>query len=171
MIEEWDEAVTAGWYNWIFEVEKYLKRNYDLSFETLRFLPRPDTDYLPPNSISMIVAQEPSPNDDGAWTMIAAPTHENLENGMTALTKRQHWDAVQGRITTYNRNTGVIDNIGIGATVFIFDTPFSVNNIRLVLTNWFSTNTMSFSLALVIGTVLLGIATKQMLTRFGRYDE
>jgi len=152
-------------------VEKYLKRNYDLSFETLRFLPRPDTDYLPPNSISMIVAQEPSPNDDGAWTMIAAPTHENLENGMTALTKRQHWDAVQGRITTYNRNTGVIDNIGIGATVFIFDTPFSVNNIRLVLTNWFSTNTMSFSLALVIGTVLLGIATKQMLTRFGRYDE
>ncbi|TNB49209.1 cellulose biosynthesis cyclic di-GMP-binding regulatory protein BcsB [Martelella lutilitoris] len=170
-IEEWDEAVTAGWYNWIFEVEKYLKRNYDLSFETLRFLPRPDTDYLPPNSISMIVAQEPSPNDDGAWTMIAAPTHENLENGMMALTKRQHWDAVQGRITTYNRNTGVIDNIGIGATVFIFDTPFSINNVRLVLTNWFSTNTMSFSLALVIGTVLLGIATKQMMTRFGRYDE
>ena len=144
-IEQWDEAVTAGWYNWIFEVEKYLKRNYDLSFDTLRFLPRPDEDYLPPNSISMMIAQEPSPDDDGAWTLITAPTHDNLSNGMQALTKRQHWDAVQGRITTYNRNTGVIDNEPMGATIFIFDTPFSIRNIRLVLTNWFSTNTMSFS--------------------------
>lgn len=170
-IEDWDEQITAGWYNWIFEVEKYLKRNYDLSFETLRFLPRPDSEYLPPNSISMIIAQEPSPNDDGAWTLISAPSQENLSNGMAALMKRQHWDAVQGRITTYNRNTGVIDNIGMGATVFIFDTPFSLNNIRLVLTNWFSTNTMSFSLALVVFSVLLGIATKAMLTHFGRYED
>ena len=170
-IEQWDEQVTAGWYNWIFEVEKYLKRNYDLSFETLRFLPRPDSDYLPPNSISMIIAQEPSPNSDGAWTMISAPSQENLSNGMAALMKRQHWDAVQGRVTTYNRNTGVIDNVGIGATDFIFDTPFSISNIRLVATNWFSTNTMSFSLALVIFSVLLGIATKAMLTRYGRYED
>lgn len=170
-IEEWDETVTAGWYNWIFEVEKYLKRNYDLSFDTLRFLPRPDSEYLPPNSVSMIIAQEPSPDDDGAWTVIAAPSHDNLNIGMTALTKREHWDAVQGRITTYNRNSGVIDNEAMGSTVFIFDTPFSLRNIRLVITNWFSTNTMSFSLALVIVTVLLGLATKAMLTYFGRYDD
>ena len=170
-IEQWDEQVTAGWYNWIFEVEKYLKRNYDLSFETLRFLPRPDTEYLPPNSVSMIIAQEPSPDGDGAWTLISAPSSENLSNGMTALMKRQHWDAVQGRITTYNRNTGVIDNIAMGATDFIFDTPFSIANLRLVATNWFSTNTMSFSLALVVFSVLLGIATKAMLTHFGRYED
>ncbi|TPW32457.1 cellulose biosynthesis cyclic di-GMP-binding regulatory protein BcsB [Martelella alba] len=170
-IEQWDEAVTAGWYNWIFEVEKYLKRNYDLSFDTLRFLPSPDSEYLPPNSVSMMIAQEPSPNGDGAWTLVAAPTPENLNYGMTSLTKRQHWDAVQGRITTFNRNTGVIDNIAAGSTDFIFDTPFSIRNIRLVITNWFSTNTMSFSLALVIGTILLGLATKAMLTIFGRFHD
>lgn len=51
---------------------------------------------------------------------------------------------------------------------FVETQPVSINNFRLIVANWLSSNILSYSLVLVATCFLVGIATSALLSRSGR---
>ncbi|WP_221724300.1 hypothetical protein, partial [Ochrobactrum sp. SFR4] len=71
----------------------------------------------------------------------------------------------------YNREKQSVENLPVQNIVFLSTQPLSFTNIRLITTNWLSSNALSYVVLLMIALVALGLSTSTMLSRFGRRDD
>ncbi len=155
-------GIRGGW----LAFESWLQRTFDLSFAALSVSSGPEKAFSPSKRSSLIVAQAPS-SGDRSWTLVAAPTADDLSQGLAEITSRQYWSMLSGRIASFDDTTG-ITNLPAQSQRFILGDGFSLQNMRLVAANWLSLNIVGYALALVVLCVILGICTSALLARLGR---
>lgn len=169
LFDDWRRKVNNGkWQGQISSFEEWMKRNFDISPDTLRFLPSAEESYAPPANVSFMLAQGLSPSGEGVWTMATAPNSNDLRTGMAAMSEETRWRKVAGRVTTYDAGTDTVQSIPVQQPHFYATRDFTFSNWRLIAANWLSTNVLSYSLAFVGFLCLLGVITTAMLRMMGR---
>jgi hypothetical protein len=158
----------GNWTGQISFFEEWLRRNFDISFSSLRFAPSAEAIFTPANTDSLMVAQAGSPDGDGTWTVVTAPTAADLRSGLTAMATEVSWPQIAGRITTYSESTKKIKSIPVERFDFVSSQSISLSNYRLIAANWLSTNILSYAMLFAASAVLLGLATAAMLSNLGR---
>jgi hypothetical protein len=166
---EWrDRLAGRGWRGQISALEDWLNRSFDISLDTLRLTPHADGVFMPSGEASLLVAQSAGPGDGGTWTLVTAPTPQDLDSGVRALTEQVNWSQLGGHIATYAAATEKIDRVPVNRFSFVQTQPASLTNYRLILSNWLSANVLSYSVLLAIFCVLLGLVTAGLLHTLGR---
>lgn len=157
-----------GWTGQVSAVEDWLNRNFDISLSGLRFAPKRTQAYLPPRTEDVLVAQAASPSGNATWTVVAAPSRKQLDDGVDALVSPANWYQVDGRLTTWSAATDKISSQPVNVFSFVPTQPPSFSNYRLIAANWLSTNILSYSIVLVVLCIILGLATAALLAMLGR---
>jgi Periplasmic protein TonB, links inner and outer membranes len=171
-LQDWQQLTGGNFFRRQFEaLSDWVKENFDLSLSMLRFAPEADEAYKPSKDAKMIIAQESDPTDVGTWTALIAPDSTSLAEGMQALSSRQEWDKLAGRIIAYAGPDKEPETVAVSRFRFMPTQPMSFENIRLIAANWLSDNIMSYALLLGAGGILLGLATYGLLTLLGRRYE
>ncbi len=169
LFDQWRGRGDGGiWQGQVSSLEEWLKRNFDLSSDTLRFLPSAEQFYSPPDNVSFMLAQGLSPSGEGVWTLATAPTATELREGVSAMTHEDRWRQVSGRVAAYDGNADKIETVEVERPHMDIRQPFSIWNWRLIAANWLSSNVFSYSLAFIGFVTILGIATFSMLRLMGR---
>jgi len=148
------------------EFERWLERNFDLSFASLEIFAGPDAAFDPSDRATLLVVQAPK-SANRQWTMVAGRNVEELVSGVEAITTASFWVGLNGRVASYDRAAG-IETIAPKSERYIFTGGFSIENIRLVAANWLSVNIVAYAIALVLLCCILGICTSVLLSRLGR---
>ncbi|WP_421399626.1 cellulose biosynthesis cyclic di-GMP-binding regulatory protein BcsB [Agrobacterium fabrum] len=170
LFNDWRERVDGGiWEGQVSSFEEWMKRNFDLSSDTLRFLPAAEQPYAPPGNVSFMLAQGLSPSGEGVWTLATAPTSAELLEGMQAMTRENRWRDVTGRVAAYDAAAEKIETVDVARPNLYATRAFSLSNWRLIAANWLSSNVLSYSLAFIGFVSLLGFATFVMLRMMGRH--
>ncbi|NSZ85669.1 cellulose biosynthesis cyclic di-GMP-binding regulatory protein BcsB [Agrobacterium tumefaciens] len=170
LFNDWRERVDGGiWQGQVSSFEEWMKRNFDLSSDTLRFLPAAEQPYAPPGNVSFMLVQGLSPSGEGVWTLATAPTSAELRDGMSSMVRENHWRDVTGRVAAYDSGAEKIETVEVGQPYFYVTRAFSLSNWRLIAANWLSSNVLSYSLAFIGFVSLLGFATFAMLRMMGRH--
>ena len=167
--EQWRSKVSGGsWTGQVSFFEEWMRRNFDISFSSLRFAPSAEATFTPSNAATLMVAQGASPDGGGTWTIVTAPSSGDLRSGLTALSSEAVWPDMEGRITTYSTGTKKIETVPVARFNFVPSQGFSLSNYRLIAANWLSTNILSYALLFAAFTVLMGLATAALLSNLGR---
>ncbi len=167
--EQWRSMVSGGsWTGQVSAFEEWLRRNFDISFSSLRFAPGAEATFMPNNAATIMVAQGASPDGNGTWTIVTSPTAGDLRSGLKALSAEDTWPQLSGRITTYAASTKKIETVPVARFDFVPTQGFSVFNYRLIAANWLSTNILSYALLFAALTMLMGVVTAALLSKLGR---
>jgi hypothetical protein len=158
----------GGWRGNVSFLQDWVQRTFQLSAVNLRFLPVADVAFLPTQNSSVLLAQATSPNGEGAWTLLMAPTSTLLRDGANALVAQRQWSRILGHIVSYNPKTGSLTTKAVTTFSMLATQPFSLANLRLIAANWLSENIFAYSLALLAACLLLGLATARLVSRIGR---
>jgi len=170
-IADWRSRISGGLLQGQLDrFQQWMHRNFDISLSSLRFIPGSEQVFTPSNANTFLIAQEANPTNDATWTMVAAPSAGDLRAGVEAMTSQLNWPQIDGRITIYSGKTGKIDTVSVSRFDFVMTQPWSLTNYRLIAANWLSSNILSYAFLLVIGSLLLGIATASILSRIGRHE-
>ena len=148
------------------DFERWLERNFDLSFASLAIFAGPDAPFDPSDRATLVVVQSPT-SSGRQWTMVAGRNTEDLVAGVEAITAASLWSGLNGRVASYDRTTGV-ESIAPTAERLTFTGGFSIQNLRLVAANWLSVNIVAYAIAVVLLCCILGICTSALLSRLGR---
>ncbi|CAM5319507.1 hypothetical protein ATER59S_00999 [Aquamicrobium terrae] len=169
MFNRWREQLSeGGWRGNVTAFEEWVSRNFDITSDTLQLRPRKNPAFMPANDVTFFMAQRPSPMGTGTWTVATAPTNEALDSGIKTLVARDTWNLISGRVTTLRHAEPRVGNEQVGGFQFVVTQPPTFANYRLILANWLSANTLLYAVALTMFCVFLGIATKALLSIFGR---
>ena len=168
-LEEWRSRISGGALQGrIAAFREWLRRNFDITGNSLQFVPNAEQVFAPSNAATLMVAQGKSPDGGGAWTVVTAPSAKDLRDGLNALTTQMNWPQMAGHVTTYSSRTGKIESVPVTRFDFVPTSGLSIANYRLIAANWLSTNILSYSFLLVVLSLLIGLATSRMLSRLGR---
>jgi cellulose synthase operon protein B len=148
------------------EFERWLERNFDLSFASLAIFAGPDAAYDPSDRSTLVLAQAPK-DANKLWTIVAARNAEDLVDGVEAITVRRIWSSLSGRVAAYDGTSGV-QTVPPKGERYILTGGFSIENMRLIAANWLSVNIVAYAIALVLLCCVLGICTSALLSRLGR---
>jgi cellulose synthase operon protein B len=119
------------------------------------------------NATAMVIAQRANPMENGVWTLLAAPSANDLQATTQQITRRDLWAGLNGSALALAPTGEVIQRVD-GPRQFLFETqPRSFNNGRLILAGWFSRNLDRYALSLFIVCVLLGVSTFLYLQKVG----
>ena len=168
MLDQWRQKTSSAWSAPFAAVNEWLKKTIDLPLTSLRFAPREEASFVPPDVVSLVMAQGLSPSENGAWLLLTAPTTDQLRQGTAAMTEQSNWEQLAGSLTHYAASTKEIKNRAVSQFSFVPTQPWSFWNARLITANWLSTNILSYALLLVGFSILLGLATSALLRRFGK---
>ncbi|MBB6486722.1 cellulose biosynthesis cyclic di-GMP-binding regulatory protein BcsB [Rhizobium lusitanum] len=170
-IADWRSRISGGLLQGqVDNFQRWMHRNFDISLSSLRFMPGSEQIFTPSNTNTFLIAQEANPTNDGTWTVVAAPSASDLRAGVEAMTSLLNWSQISGHITVYSGKTGKIDTVAVNRFDFVMPEPWSLTNYRLIAANWLSSNILSYAFLLVIGSLLLGIATANILSKIGRRE-
>ncbi|WP_208249785.1 cellulose biosynthesis cyclic di-GMP-binding regulatory protein BcsB [Rhizobium sp. T1470] len=169
--DDWRSKVSGGvWRGQITSFQEWLRRNFDISLSSLQFVPGSEEAFTPSNDDSFLIAQGKSAAGGSSWTIVTAPSAEDLREGAEAVAAQVNWPQVAGHITTYSSKTGKVESVPVGRFDFVASQPWSISNYRLIAANWLSTNILSYAFLLVVLSLLIGVATASMLSRLGRRE-
>ncbi len=170
VFDRWRTALAGGggWRGQVSSFEDWMKRNFDISFSALRIGPATEVAFEPKARSTFLLAQAVSPGGNGTWTMMTAPSGSELASGATSVAAIQNWSKVAGQFSSYSASTGLIENQPAVNYQFVVTQPLSLQNIRLIAANWFSSNIAFYAFCLIGLCVVLGIITSGLLFRLGR---
>jgi len=169
LFENWRERVDGGvWQGQISSFEEWIRRNFDISRETLRFLPGAEQVYTPPGNVSFMLAQGLSPGGEGVWTLATAPAIDTLRSGVKSMTELKRWSGLSGRIATFDPAADKVETIVAQQQTFFDTGPATFSNWRLIAANWLSSNTLSYALVFIGFLSVLGWVTFILLRLLGR---
>jgi cellulose synthase operon protein B len=168
-LQDWQQRSDSDFLSRQFTaMSDWAKDNFDLSLSTLRFAPGSDELYRPSKSAHLLVAQESDPSGLGTWTALLAPDSAHLDESMRAISVREEWEKLSGRISVYSGPDEEMETLPISWFRFMPTQNITFGNARLIAANWLSENIMSYALLLAAGSILLGLATAGLLTLLGR---
>jgi hypothetical protein len=118
---------------------------------------------------SLIVGQGlPGRDPNGLLTVFTAPSAATLQASAICLTTPSIWNRIEGRVATLDANDGTLTNHMAKQARFVESGPISLENLRLVVAGWFSTNPSMFTLIMFAAAISLGLSTSAMLRGLGR---
>lgn len=167
--DKWRKELSgSGWRGRVSAFEEWLYRNFDLTLGSLNPAPRQQQAYAPSRDVSMILAQQLSPDQTGIWTIATAPSTDELASTMQGVATADNWSRIAGRVAGFDGQAAPVG--GLPSTQFRYEAtqPASFSNYRLIAANWLSGNVLSFTGALVLLCALLGLTTATLLSVFGR---
>ena len=166
--DRWRQQLSgSGWRGRVSSLEDWLSRNFDFTIGSLIKTPDP-TDYMPKQGASIMLAQQESIGEGGTWTLVTAPSGQQLDSGMEALGKFENWNRIGGHITTIDGKSDSITVVPVASFRFVPTQPVSISNYRLIAANWLSSNVLAFAGWLVVLCTFLGLVTASLLSVFGR---
>lgn len=169
VFDQWRDRVSgANWNGQISAFQEWMQRNFDISLKSFRLLPGSVEPFAPSNAATFMMAQGVSPEGNGTWTVMTAPSSSDLAEGARVISSQEFWPQITGRITTYSSRTGRVDNVAVDGFSFIAPMDNSIWNYRLIAANWLSTNVLYFAGLFAIMTFLIGITTAALLSNVGR---
>lgn len=170
VMERWrtDLAGGGGWRGSVSRFEDWLQRTFDISFASLRLTPAAPPPFRPSARASLLIAQGQSPMETGTWTVITGPSPDDLVQGASMLTAEEVWPRIEGRITTFQPDRGLVQAQPIAKYKFVPTQSMDITNNRLIAANWLSTNILPYALLLGLLGIILGVATSIMLRQLGR---
>ncbi|CAM5776810.1 cellulose synthase BcsB subunit [Labrys miyagiensis] len=169
--DRWRDTLTTeggGWRGNVSAFQDWLQRTFQVSSQTLRFLPSRGMAYHPSRDATAMIAQGPSPSGDKAWTLVTAPSAAELSAGVNTFTASPQWFQLTGRLVTYNTRLTEVQTQPVTTFSFVPTQPTTFANLRLIAANWLSENLLAFALLLFAACLLLGLATALFLSRIGR---
>jgi hypothetical protein len=146
----------------------WFERNFDMSLDRLSLFPSAEQPFQPTANQTLIMAQSRGDAGSGTWTVVTAPDTGTLRSGVEAVTMPENWQKVSGRLVAYNEKAQTMAALPANRVSYIETAPASLDNYRLVLANWLSTNILIYSVALIVLLALLGVFTSSLLSKFGR---
>ncbi len=150
----------------ITNVENWLRENLGIDSADLRLVPQPDAPYLPATD-AVVVSQTHQP-EGGVWTFLTSSSASTLRAGTERLIETVMWREIAGRVSALAPGDDEVTAVPAQSVSIVVPEPISPTNLRRIAANWFSGNILYFTLAIVLGAVLLMLATSRMLTRIGR---
>ncbi|PRH89026.1 cellulose synthase BcsB subunit [Labrys okinawensis] len=169
--DRWRDTLKAeggGWRGNVSSFQDWLQRTFQVSSQTLRFLPSRDVAFHPSRDTSAMIAQGPSPSGNKTWTLLTAPSTRELRAGANTLTSSPQWFQLSGRLATYNTRLAEVQIQPVTTSSLTATQPLSFTNLRLIAANWLSENLLAFAFLLFAACLLLGLATALLLSRIGR---
>ncbi|CDN57913.1 CelB protein (plasmid) [Neorhizobium galegae bv. officinalis bv. officinalis str. HAMBI 1141] len=167
--EQWRTRVSGGiWSGQVSAFQAWLQRNFDISAASLRILPSTAPPFRPSPTHSLLIAQGASPAGEASWTLVTSPTSAELKTSVEMITRLDRWGDVGGRLSAYASKTDTVTVLAESQIDYRSTGGVSLNNYRLVLTNWLSTNVLAYTILLVVFAVIFGLATASVLSRLGR---
>ncbi|MDO1585073.1 cellulose biosynthesis cyclic di-GMP-binding regulatory protein BcsB [Rhizobium oryzicola] len=168
-LDQWSSKVSGGSLRGqISSVGNWLERNFDISFDSMQFMPRAEQPFQPTPNQTTLLAQAPSPEGGATWSVLTAPDPQKLRSGTDSLTRQDNWLKVSGRLVAHNDRTQASTIEPVSHFTLVNTIPGSLNNYRLVLANWLSSNSLSYTVLMVVALLLLGVTTSTVLSVFGR---
>lgn len=147
-------------------VAAWLRQNLGLDTADLKLVPTPDTPYTP--AADAVVISQTRQAEGGIWTLLTAASPSALLTGTERLMDTTIWREIGGRVSALSPADQNVTTVPATAVSIIVPEPISPTNLRRIAANWFSANILYFTLAIVVGAVLLMLLTSRMLTRIGR---
>lgn len=102
-----------------------------------------------------------------AWTVIAARSSEELEQGARSLVQPDVWPHIEGAATLLSRD-GTVSTVAAQGERLFQTQPFSVQNSRYILAGWFSRHTENYLFAVMLLGLLLAATTRFFLRGIGK---
>lgn len=168
-LEAWRSRLEGGFLSQrLSSFREWLQAKLDLSEGALRFLPGAETMFRPNEDADLILAQGLGPNGVGIWTVLTAPNPQELKLASMELAQQAVWQQVEGRIFSYSRATNDVAISEARKLSFLPPVDSSLGNYRLIAANWLSSNLLSYALAIVLASCLLGVTTATLLRWVGR---
>jgi hypothetical protein len=168
-LDEWSSKVSGGaWRGQFSFVTDWLRRNFDMSFDSFQLSSHSEPPFQPTASQTFILAQAIGAAGTGTWTVLTAPDSARLKSGTEAISRQENWQKTTGRLVAYNEKTQAIASLPVTGFTFIDTAPSSLNNYRLVLANWLSSNFLIYAILLALLLTVLGALTSFLLSRSGR---
>ncbi|SIQ90277.1 cellulose synthase subunit [Rhizobium sp. RU35A] len=149
-------------------LERWLRRSFDLSLESFDILHRRVGLMEPSVHDTVLISQTLSPGGGARWTAAIASTSTDLRDGVVGLTEQEKWRYLAGRQTVYRAKTDEVIVRPATDVKFTQTLPFSLANMRLIATNWLSSNILIYAIVVVVLCAILGVATTLMLSKMGR---
>ena len=149
-------------------LEDWMKRTFDISFATLSLAPTSAPPFMPKPRNSLLLAQGLGPDNMAPWTLLTAPTDEQLEAMTRSLAAIGNWSSIRGQYAAYSRSTGAVETTDPVQVSFFQTRPFSIQNARLIAANWLSNNITFYAICLISMCIVLGIVTSTLIRRLGR---
>lgn len=146
----------------------WMRETFNLDLTTVNLLPQSDTPYALPARSGLFVSQTVDADANRMATTVSVTDRAMLDGAIADLAERDNWQALQGRLSYRDGTTGEIVSIAPLAPHVMSLSPFTLTNLRLVATNWLSSNFIAYAVLLVLAGVLLGLATHAVLSRLGR---
>lgn len=167
--DAWQTRLNGGtWRSHLRGLEDWVKDTFDISLNSLRFLPPDEAPFAPPDTATLLIAQSSNPDAGTTWTLVTSPTPEHLRDAVSTISDVRRWSQMSGHISIYEPVNDRISSIPAQHFEFVETRPPSLANYRLVLANWLSSNILVYAVLLVCLVVLLGLATASLLARLGR---
>ncbi|HEX5934584.1 MAG TPA: cellulose biosynthesis cyclic di-GMP-binding regulatory protein BcsB [Pseudorhizobium sp.] len=152
----------------ISTIRQWLQESLDLSEGALRFLPGSEVIFSPDEDDDLLLAQGPALNGDGIWTVLTAPSPQELRTATAELARQDVWQQIAGRVFSYSRATNDVTVEEARNMSFLRPVDGSWKNYRLIAANWLSSNLLSYALVIVLTSCLLGVTTATLLRWLGR---
>ena len=99
---------------------------------------------------------------------MTAPSATDLAEGATAIAAIETWSEIRGQFSWFSPQTGRLENQPVANYQFVVTQPLSIQNLRLIAANWFSSNIVFYAFCLIGLCFVLGIITSGLLFRLGR---
>lgn len=170
LFDQWREKLSdgGGWRGQVSGLEDWMKRTFDISFATLSLTPTLAPPFMPKPRNSLLLAQGLGPDNTAPWTLLTAPTDEQLEEATRSLVAIETWPTIRGQYAAYSRSTGMVETTDPVQVAFFQTRPFSIGNSRLIAANWLSNNITFYAICLITMCIALGIVTSTLIHRLGR---
>ncbi|GGE23355.1 cellulose synthase BcsB subunit [Aureimonas endophytica] len=124
--------------------------------------------FTPSADADLTIAQMPSPNaSSSSWTMVTAPTKDQVVAGVATVTKREHWSSLGGAVTEVSSEDARVTTHAATSERLYETQPRTFSNARLVVAGWFSRHTEQYLIATIGTLLLLGFATSLLLRSVG----
>ncbi len=167
--DQWREKLRgSGWRGQVSSLEDWMSRTFNISTNSFRIFSGPAAPFTPQGSAGLVIAQEASPLEGGTWTLVTAPTVGALRDGVRSLTEQNTWRQMGGHITTVDAGDDKVATVDATHFNFVETMPFSISNYRFIIANWLSANALSYAIALILLSIMLGFATSGLLGSLGR---
>lgn len=170
LFDQWREKLSdgGGWRGQVSGLEDWMKRTFDISFAALSLTPTSAAPFMPKPRNSLLLAQGLGPDNTAPWTLLTAPTDEQLEATTRSLVAVENWSSIRGQYAAYSRSTGAVETTEPVDVSFFQTRPFSIQNSRLIAANWLSNNITFYAICLISICIVLGIVTSALISRLGR---
>ena len=167
-LDAWRDRVEDGFLQRNIDIARaWVREKLNMPTGALRLFPETEDPFDPPPESDLLVAQAHRPGE-GIWTVLVAPTAQELRLASAELAQQDLWQQVSGRVSTYTRSTREVATVEALRQSFRETIEPSLDNYRLIAANWLSSNLISYALVLIVVSCLLGLTTAAILPWMGR---